>query len=310
MTINQIEYLTAVAKYKNFSKAAAECYISQPALSMQIKQLETELGGKIFDRSKSPIRLTPLGEKVLKQGEVVLNEFHKLNILRKENAVPEGEISLGVIPTLAPYLLPLFLKEYAQKFPKVKLNIRELTTSVIIEEIKNYRLDTALLATPLHQEELIEVPLFYEQMLAYVSPESSLYEKEYALASDIDPNELWLLEEGHCLRSQIIKLCELKKQSALTSNITFQAGSIETLIRLVDSYQGVTIIPELATINLDVSSMQKLRSFFQPVPTREISLVYHRFSIKNTILKSLENCIREQLPHDLSEEKRFVLDVD
>lgn len=309
MTISQIQYLIAVAKHKNFSKAAAECFISQPALSMQIKQLEDELGGKLFDRSKNPLKLTPLGEKAVSQAEITYYEFKKLSQIAEDNSEPSGEISIGIIPTLAPYLLPVFIKEYTRKHPKVKLNIRELTTAEIIEEIMAYNLDAALLATPLHHKELIEIPLFYERMLAYVSPESSLYQKEYAMTSDIDPNELWLLEEGHCLRSQILKLCELRKSSAVSQNITFQAGSIETLLRLVDSYQGITVIPELATLHFDQIARNKLRSFIKPAPTREISLIHHQYTSKHSIINSLEESIKEQVPERFFEENRRVMEI-
>ncbi|WP_304232106.1 hydrogen peroxide-inducible genes activator [Jiulongibacter sediminis] len=309
MTISQIQYLIAVAKHKNFSKAAAECFISQPALSMQIKQLEDELGGKLFDRSKNPLMLTPMGEKAVNQAEITYYEFKKLSCLAEDNQEPSGEITLGIIPTLAPYLLPIFIKEYTKKYPRVKLNIRELTTAEIIEEITNYNLDTALLATPLHHQELIEIPLFYERMLAYVSPESSLYQKEYAIASEIDPNELWLLEEGHCLRSQILKLCELRNQSEMSSNITFKAGSVETLMRLVDNYQGITIVPELATVHLGEISKAKLRNFLKPEPTREISLIHHQYCSKQSIINSLEESIRGQIPDKFLQENKRVIEV-
>ena len=309
MTIIQLQYLVAVSSHRNFSKAAMECCVSQPALSMQIKQLEEELGIIIFDRSKSPLSITPLGQEVLNQAKKALHEFQKLGQIISADAEPSGEIILGIIPTLAPYLLPLFLKNYTTQYPKVKLIIKELTTTEIIDGLNNLKLDAALMATPLQHPDLVESPLFYERMLAYVSTDSPLFQMDYLRPPDIDPSELWLLEEGHCLRSQVIKLCELRNESGRTAPITFQAGSIETLMRLVDHYQGMTIVPELATLNLSTGATQKLRRFNRPVPTREISLVYHKFSSKLPIMRSLEGCILQELPTEIFEAEGSLLEI-
>ncbi len=310
MTINQLHYLLAVAKLKNFSKAAKDCHVSQPALSMQIKQLEDEMGVTIFDRSRNPLVITSIGQRILAQAKVALYELEKIKDISKEDEDESiGEIRLGIIPTLAPYLLPLFIKDYSQKYPKVKLNVRELTTDEIIKALENNELDMALMATPLYHSELIETPIFYERMLAYVGSDSSLYNKEYVLAGEIDPKELWLLEEGHCLRTQMLKLCELKKQTLTENNFNFQAGSIETLIRLVDKYQGITILPELATLDLRAEAKAKLRVFKAPVPTREVSLVHHQYYPRKKLKETLEVSIRESLPQSLFEKEGHTLEI-
>ncbi|MGR3812191.1 hydrogen peroxide-inducible genes activator [Jiulongibacter sp. NS-SX5] len=309
MTINQIQYVIAVAKHKNFSKAAEECHVSQPALSMQIKQLEDELGEKLIDRSKSPLKLTALGEKVLNQASKAYAEFIKIKSLTEVEKEPTGELRLAIIPTLAPYVLPLFVKEYTSRFPKVQLSVKELTTQEIIEEISERKLDAAILATPLKNPEIVETPLFYERMLAYVSPSSALSSKKYAITSEIDPEELWLLEEGHCLRSQVEQLCQLQKKATPLSNFSFKAGSIDTLLKLVDHYQGITVIPELATLYMNEEEKAKLRPFAKPTPTREISLIHHQFALKSAKLLSLENCLKENIPDFLFEKDGKVLEV-
>ncbi|UBM60380.1 LysR family transcriptional regulator [Marinilongibacter aquaticus] len=309
MTLNQISYIEAVARRGNFSKAAEECCVSQPALSMQVRQLEDELGMKIFDRGKNAIRPTPNGQAFIKQARAVLLEVAKLKEIAHLNQEQvAGKVSVGIIPTIAPYLLPLFIQAYTQQFPEIELDIRELTTDEITQQILDFKLDIGILATPLEIEDLIEVPLFYEPMLAYVSPHSSIYNKSFALPHEINPNELWLLEEGHCLRSQILKLCELKQQTNLNPQITFQAGSIETLIRLVDKYQGITILPELATLELPKEALKKVRKFAEPEPQREVSLVHHAYFNRIAVTESLRSTILSKLPkHFLQNQKSNTL---
>ena len=292
MNFQQLEYILAVEAYGSFSKAAESKFISQPALSMMVQKLEDELDVKIFDRSKQPIIPTDVGHPILEQARVILREVSKLHeFTRQQREMLSGELSIGIIPTLAPYLLPFFLKPFLEKYPTVYLKIHEHTTETIVERLKKGQLDAGLLVTPLPHAFLNETPLFYESFYVYAHDE---YAKNYLLPEDIDPDELWLLEEGHCLRSQILNLCELRKKS--NAQLEFEAGSIDTLIKMVDHQSGVTIVPELATLTLSKEQRKRLRPFVPPVPVREVSLVTHRDFVKKSLIEALRQEVLASLP--------------
>ena len=304
MTITQLQYILAVEKHRNFVEAAESCNISQPALSMQIKKLEEHLNVKIFDRSQSPVEITPAGQLVLNQAKVTIKDFNQIyNVVINEFDGLQGEVKLGVIPTIAPYLLPLFLKKFNEKFPLLQLNIEEMTTEKITENIQNGTLDIGILATPLALKDTKEIPLYYEELLAYVSPENELFTKKYILSDDIDLNNLWLLEEGHCLRSQIENFCELKQKQNIVSQLNFKTGSLETIIKLVDKYRGITLIPELAVFDLNEEQKLKTRRFEAEKPIREISLIIDKNYPRYAIVEAFKTCILECLPESIQTEK-------
>ncbi len=292
MNLQQLEYILALDEHQSFSKAADAMFISQPALSMMIQKLEEELDVKLFDRSKKPIVPTALGRPIIEQARVILREVKKLEeINRSSKTTLQGELNIGIIPTLAPYLLPLFLKPFLERFPQIHIRIYENTTEVITEKLKNGMLDAGILVTPLSLRFITEIPLFYEQFFVY---SHDYYQKNYLLPEDIDPDELWLLEEGHCFRSQILNLCELRKKSQ--ARFEFEAGSIDTLIKMVDHYSGVTIVPELATFTLSPQQKTHLKPFAAPEPVREVSLVTHRDYVKKSLLDALKDTILDHLP--------------
>ena len=304
MTITQLEYVVAVEKHRNFAKAADSCFVTQPTLSMQIQKLEEELDVKIFDRSHQPVVTTQIGFEIIQQARITISEFYKIKDTVNANKHDvSGEIRLGIIPTLAPYLLPLFLNDYLSKNSSIHLKIKELTTDKIIEGLKTDELDLGLLATPLQQSNLIEYPIFYEELVLYVSRENAIYKKKYALSEDINPSELWLLEEGHCLRSQIENLCELKRKSIRNNQFEYQSGSLETLRKMVERNQGITILPELATMDFDAERINLIRHFKSPEPVREISLVSHKNFTKLGVLNSLKKSILASLPDKIKEKR-------
>ena len=271
---------------------------------LQIQKLEEELSIKIFDRSHQPVVTTQIGLELIQQARITVSEFYKIkDIINANKHEVSGEIRLGVIPTLAPYLLPLFLTKYLAENPTIHLKIKELTTDRIIEGLKNDELDLGLLATPLQQPNIVEYPIFYEELVLYVSRENTIYKKKYALSEDINPAELWLLEEGHCLRSQIENLCELKRKSIGNNQFEYQSGSLETLRKMVERNQGITILPELATMDFDRVRLNLIRHFKSPEPVREISLVSHKNFTKKGILNSLKRSILESLPEKIKERK-------
>ena len=303
MNLAQLEYIVALDQHRHFANAAAACFVTQPTLSMMVQKLEDELATKIFDRSKKPLVPTETGVLLIEQARRVLQEAQVLkDIVVEQKGILEGELRLGIIPTLAPYLLPLFIKSFMQKYPKIHLKIAEYTTEVMTEKLKRGQLDAGILVTPLQDAKIKEMPLFYETFFVYASHD---FDKEYLLPEDLNPNELWLLEEGHCFRSQILNLCEIHKQSDV--QLEYAAGSLETLRQLVDNQQGVTILPELAIQYLSPDKQQKLKSFQSPAPVREVSLVTHRDFIKRALIAALEQAILSAIPEKMKEDKRAYL---
>ena len=304
MTFVQLEYLVAVDTLRHFAKAAASCFITQPTLSMQLMKLEQELGIKIFDRSKQPVIATPAGEELISHARKILSERNNLlDFLHLHKGILAGELKVAVIPTLAPYLLPLFIPSFTKKYPKVKLIISEMTTGVIIKRLKEGKIDTGILVTPLNEAGIKEQVLFYEEMLAYVSSKNAVYKKTYVLPQDIDPNKLWLLEEGHCFRTQIANLCQLRRASAEGSHFEYEAGSLETLRRLVELNDGITILPELATFEMTAKQKSLLRKFRQPIPMREVSIITHRDHVKKNLIEILKKEILDSLPEKILKNK-------
>ena len=273
--------------------------------SMMIQKLELELDVKIFDRTRQPVVTTAVGQKVIEQARIVLSEAGNLKkIVAEQKGAVSGELRLGIIPTLAPYLLPLFLTGFLKKYPNLKLKISELTTQHIIEKLEVQRLDAGILATPLKIPSIKEVPLFYEQFVVYASQEEKLMKKKYLLADDIDVNRLWLLEEGHCLRSQVVNLCELKRQENLLQNLDYEAGSIETLKKMVDLNGGITILPELALRDLSKAQEKNIRYFKTPAPVREVSIVTYRYFVKYNLIDALRKEILSKIPAQMLDPDR------
>jgi LysR family hydrogen peroxide-inducible transcriptional activator len=298
MNFQQLEYIAAVAQHKHFGRAAAACNITQPTLSTMIQKLEEELGSEIFDRSRQPVVITQTGRKIIEQALLVLKEARQLKaIAQPENEEIAGKFQLGIIPTLAPYLLPRFLSSFLDKYPKVCLEITEQTTEQIADLLKRDRLDAALLATPLRHKGLTEKPLFYERFVAYVSGKEEWHKKSFVPEKSIDVSRLWLLEEGHCMRIQSLNLCELRG-SAAHRRLEYASGSIETLIRMVETQGGMTILPELALDFLSVEQHRRIRFFKDREPVREISLVSSR-SLKKNMLNALLAEIDKILPPDM-----------
>lgn len=305
MNLQQLEYIVAVDTWRHFSTAAEKCFVTQPTLSMMIQKLELELDVKIFDRTRQPVVTTAVGQKVIEQARIVLSEAGNLKkIVAEQKGAVSGELRLGIIPTLAPYLLPLFLTGFLKKYPNLKLKISELTTQHIIEKLEVQRLDAGILATPLKIPSIKEVPLFYEQFVVYASQEEKLMKKKYLLADDIDVNHLWLLEEGHCLRSQVVNLCELKRQENLLQNLDYEAGSIETLKKMVDLNGGITILPELALRDLSKAQEKNIRYFKTPAPVREVSIVTYRYFVKYNLIDALRKEILSKIPAQMLDPDR------
>jgi LysR family hydrogen peroxide-inducible transcriptional activator len=297
MTLVQLEYIVAVDTYRHFATAAGHCFVTQPTLSMQVQKLEEELGLKIFDRSKQPVIPTEAGRELIDQARKILSEASVIGeIVQAKKGILTGELRIGIIPTLAPYLLPLFIQGFTGKSPQIKLVVGEMTTESVVARLREGRIDVGILVTPLQENGIREHVLFYEELLVYVSRKNAAYKKHYMLAQDIDPNKLWLLEEGHCFRSQIVRLCELRKASREGSHFDYEAGSLETLRRMVELNDGITILPELAATDLSKRQMELVRHFKRPAPMREVSLVVHRDFVKQRLVQALKQEIIRAVP--------------
>lgn len=312
MTLVQLEYIVAVDTYRSFVAAAEKCYVTQPTLSMQIQKLEESLGVKIFDRSRQPIVPTEIGMKIIEQARVVLMESKKIQeILLEKKGELEGELRIGVIPTVAPYLLPDVITAFLNKYSKVKLQIWEYTTERIVQELKQGILDCGILSTPLGDNNIMETPLFYEPFVAYVSDQSALYQKKVLSTDDIAQEKLWLLNEGHCMRGQVLNICNFKHNYGLDGTFDYNTGSVETLKRMVDINSGVTILPEMSIMNYDEDQLAHVRYFKAPEPVREISLVTTQNYVKKQAVNTLKNEILAIVPEKFkSKKKKEVMGFD
>lgn len=310
MTLTQLEYIIALDTHRHFVAASNMCFVTQPTLSMQIQKLEEELGVKIFDRTKQPVIPTEIGVNIIAQARSVLCEAQKVKqIINDQKDALAGELRIGIIPTLAPYLLPPLYQHIRQKYPQLSLVIRETITEEVIHDLKSNRLDCGIIVTPLNDSAIKEDVLFYEEMFVYVSKKNALIDKKYVLANEIDPNKLWLLEEGHCFRSQILNLCELRKASDF--HFQYETGSIETLKRMVEKSDGITILPELAVMEFGAAQRKLVKRLKEPNPAREVSLVTHRDHIKTKLIKTLREEVLAIVPNGMQKlNNKKVLEIN
>lgn len=303
MNIQQLEYLIAVDKYKHFGKAAQACFITQPTLSAMIQKLEDELDVKIFDRTTHPIRTTDVGQEIIKDARQVIDSVNELkNKASLLNNVLAGTLNLGIIPTVSTYILPVQIFDFLQQNPKIKLNVKEMTTENIIRSIKTGELDAGIIATPFDAaNEFYHDTLFNEELMLYSSdPEYHKKNDSYIVPEEIDANKVWLLEEGNCLRKQFENICQLKENQLKPQNLDFQASNINTLVQMVDKIGGVTIIPELATEQFSTPQKENVIRFRKPFPYREITLIYYKPTYKQKILDEMSDYIKESLKGKLN----------
>lgn len=311
MNIQQLEYIIAVDNYRHFSKAAEASFVTQPTLSMMIQKLEDELGVKIFDRTQLPVKPTEIGARIINQARIALAQVNQIKeIIREEKGIVKGIFHLGIIPTVSPYLLPRLMQVHQHHHFDIKIVINELTTDQILSQLSNGTLDGGILATPLKDERITERPLYYEKFYAYVSPkEKPLYAKTALDESDLNTTRLWLLDEVHCFRTQILHLCNMKKRRNNQSIFTYEAGSIDTLINIIDANDGLTVIPEMAIDNLSESRKKNVRPFRNNTPVREISLITRKEYLRERMLSIIEDEVKEAVPQSLLDIslKKFVV---
>jgi LysR family hydrogen peroxide-inducible transcriptional activator len=291
MTIAQLKYLLAVAKHLNFTKASQQCHVTQPTLSMQIQKLEDELGVIIFDRNKKPIKITEIGKKIIDQAKTIVNESARINdLVQQEKGYIGGEYRLGIIPTLVPTILPMFLKTFLKKYDKVKLEIVEIPTQQMIEELLEGKLDAGIAATPLEEEKIEEKPLFYEPFVGFIPDTHRLYEKKVLNEQDLDVKDILLLDEGHCFRDNILNICRMESNESQPFDLNI--GNFDTLIKLAKEGLGMTLLPYLQTEDLCEKDRKYLRNFNKPEPAREVSLIHSKDIFKKNITEALFKTIK------------------
>jgi LysR family hydrogen peroxide-inducible transcriptional activator len=299
MTLTQLEYILALQKAKNFGAAAALCFVTQPSLSAQIQKLEEELGVVLFDRSRSPVMPTEVGRNVLEQARLILDGSQRLfdvaMVWKKE---AKGELRLGIISTLSPYLVPLFLKEFVKKYPAVQVVLYEDKTQNLVRAIEEGDMDVAILSPPGKAScQLVGKPLFYEPFVVYAHPGQPILEKKEIRYSDLPLEELLILDDTHCLRDQVIQICGSRTQKRKAYLAEIKSGGLQTLIGLVNSGKGFTLLPYLAALNMTESQRrQQVRFFAKPVPVRKISLIFHRARLKRPLVEALHQEILSCLP--------------
>ncbi|UKN02401.1 hydrogen peroxide-inducible genes activator [Paracrocinitomix mangrovi] len=300
----QLEYIVAVDTYRQFSIAAEKCFVTQPTLSMQIKKLENDLDITIFDRSKQPVVPTEIGKIIIDQARIILAESAKIGeIVQANKNTVVGELKLGIIPSVAPYLLPVFIGKLTKTYPDLEIKIKELLTEEILAELEKDTLDVGIISTPVPNGGFTEIPLYFEKIFIYCHPKHPLYEKEKITLDEISNENIWLLSQGHCFRSQVINVCALK-ESGNKLPFSYESASIETLIKMVDREGGLTLIPELAVNDLTPSKQSRVKEIKGLNPIREIGLVTNRIFVKQRTLEALKNVIQDVLPAEILNEKR------
>jgi LysR family hydrogen peroxide-inducible transcriptional activator len=276
---------------------------------MQIQKLERELGIRIFDRSRQPVVATEIGIRIIQQAREIIKQCNRLTEVVNEDKKGElaGQLRIGIIPTIAPYVLPLFLVDFMKNHPKVNIEIAEVTTTHILQQLKNDQLDCGIMATPIDAGYLQYKPLFYEPLVAYMSEDNKLFSKKTLVPDDIDPTETWILNEGHCLRNQVLNLCTGNKGNSKNKQFQYHTGSLETLKRMVEINSGITILPELSIFDFNDEQMERVRYFKKPDPVREISMVIHRVDLKKQLIESFTTALLAAIPARMKKDREKVV---
>ena len=295
MNIQQINYILAVEELQNFGLAANRCCITQSTLSTMIGRFENEIGIKVFDRRTKPVSITKEGIAIIRQLKVISKEISVLNEeIQSLKGELSGELKIGTIPTVAPFILPEFLNDFAKKIPKVSISVSEMTTNTITELLAKRELDVGILAIPLETEDLLEIPLYNEPFVLYDCSKENI--AKYSNIENIDLNKFWLLEEGHCLHTQVKSICDFEScHNKESINFDFRAGSIDSLIRFVKINKGLTMLPYLASLDFTTKEYKKITYLESPVPVRTIGLAVHKNFVKKQILDLMKSEIQDKI---------------
>jgi len=291
-----MEYVVALDEHRHFVRAAEACGVSQSTLSTLLKKLEEELDTVIFDRNAHPLKPTDAGEKIISQARVVLYNSRQLREMTlSERQLSSGEIKIAVIPTVSPYIVPKLFKRLREDSPLIVPRVFEMQTSEILDRLSRAELDMAIMATPLERGNLLEVPLYYEKLVAYVSPDEELAAQKEISSHNLPSKHLWVLKDGNCLRNQVFNLCG----RVSSYNAVFEAGSIDTLVKIVDENGGYTVIPELHIKLLCEHQRSNIRPLVNPEPVREISLVIRYDYVREKMLNEIAAAVKKIIPEHM-----------
>jgi LysR family hydrogen peroxide-inducible transcriptional activator len=305
ISLIQLEYIVAVDTYRHFVTAAEKCFVTQPTLSMQVKKMEEELGVIIFDRTKQPVETTDIGIRIVEQARVILHESAKIrDIIQDHFDTVSGELKIGIIPSLAPYLLPLFIGSLAKKYPDLEIQVKELITDEVVEELKKGLIDVGIIVTPLKEEGILEKPLFYEGIKIYTNPQHSFIKQMEIDLNEIESPDIWLLSQGHCFRHQVVNLCSYQTEGLQKLPFKYESESIETIKKIVDREGGLALLPELSLADLSEARKKQVKNFKGINPLREVSLVFVRNYAKKQILTVLEEEVKVSVPDKMLDKTR------
>ncbi len=301
MTLTQIEYILAIESSNSFVEAAAKCFVTQPALTSQVKNLEEELGVVLFDRTKKPIEPTDIGREILKQAREVYNQAKRIpDLVSEYNKTVKGDLCVGIIPTISPFLVPLFINRFNDTNPAVNISIREEITENIILKLKKGELDAGIIATPVETTGIISIPLYYERFFAYVSKSSTDFYRDSVNVANLEVNDIWLLKEGNCFRNQVINICKEGENLKFRDHFHFESHSIDSLKRIVEVKNGMTLIPELCLPTIEDRNKEMVKPLGDNEFSREVSIVVTRQYLKRRVIDKLKESILETLPGTIS----------
>ena len=295
MTLQQLEYILAVDQHRHFTKAAEQCFVTQPTLSAMIQKLEEELDVKIFDRNRQPIAPTPIGVHIIQQAKEILVQVNNVKkIIQEQKEEVNGNFHIGILPTIAPYLLPRFFQNMVKKYPKLNITVSEMKTPDIKRALLTGEIDAGILAELNDMEMYNHTHLFYEEFYAYIAREDALFEKNTIKSSDLKGELLWLLDEGHCFRDQMVRFCSINANRS--DNLTYQLGSMETFMRMVERGEGMTFVPELAIDQMSDQQKELVRPFAIPSPARHIILMTDKKFIRHSLIDTLQAEVQASIP--------------
>ena len=298
MTLQQLEYILAVDQHRHFTKAAEQCFVTQPTLSAMIQKLEEELDVKIFDRTRQPIAPTPIGVHILQQAKEILVQVDNMKqIIQEQKEEVGGSFHIGVLPTIAPYLLPRFFQDMVKKYPKLNITVSEMKTPDIKRALLTGEIDAGILAELNDMEMYNHTHLFYEEFYAYVAREEELSAKSTIKSSELKGEMLWLLDEGHCFRDQMVRFCHINPER--NDNLTYQLGSMETFMRMVEKGEGITFVPELALDQMSDIQKELVRPFAIPHPARRIVVLTDKRFIRHSLIDTLQSEIQASIPKSM-----------
>jgi LysR family hydrogen peroxide-inducible transcriptional activator len=301
LTLTQLTYIVAVDTHRHFGRAAEACHVSQPTLSAQIQKLEDDLGVVIFDRSFSPVRPTDLGARVIEQARLVLVERDRIGeLLSEASDTVTGDLRIGIIPTLAAYLLPMVTAIFMERYPEINLVVEDMTTERILDALANHRIDMGLIATEEHRAGLESQALFDEPFVAYVGRNHRLASRKQIRPRDLVDEDIWLLQEEHCFRDQVLQICGQDPAHNNAAHIRFESGSLETLRHLVDRVGGITLLPYLATQYLDRKAKSNVRNFASPQPSRQVRTISRRAYARRPLIDAYAGVVRDVVQKPLS----------